>query len=122
MPCGIDVAQSLKSLYSRLTVTASWLSVIAVGPSAIGEGSQSCLSDCETFANKMSCTAGGARRNERMLVGRLHKRLLYGRRHRTFFNVVLDMYVSRSLNEVGEQTDKWLKEYNEKSYTRLLVI
>ena len=33
--------------------------------------------------------------------------------NRTYRQAVLDMYVFQSLNEVREQTEKWLKEYNE---------
>jgi putative transposase len=33
--------------------------------------------------------------------------------NRTYRQAVLDMYVFQTLNEVREQTEKWLKEYNE---------
>lgn len=33
--------------------------------------------------------------------------------NRTYRQAVLDMYVFTTLNEVREQTEKWLKEYNE---------
>jgi putative transposase len=33
--------------------------------------------------------------------------------NRSYRQAVLDMYVFQTLNEVREQTDKWLKEYNE---------
>jgi len=33
--------------------------------------------------------------------------------NRTYRQAVLDMYVFQSLNEVREQTEKWLTEYNE---------
>ena len=33
--------------------------------------------------------------------------------NRTYRQAVLDMYVFQSLNEVREQTERWLKEYNE---------
>src|SRR5256714_14948925 len=33
--------------------------------------------------------------------------------NRSYREAVLDMYVFQTLNEVREQTEKWLKEYNE---------
>ena len=33
--------------------------------------------------------------------------------NRSYREAVLDMFVFQSLREVGEQTEKWLKEYNE---------
>ena len=33
--------------------------------------------------------------------------------NRSYRQAVLDMYVFQTLNEVREQTEKWLKEYNE---------
>jgi putative transposase len=33
--------------------------------------------------------------------------------NRTYRQAVLDMYVFTTLDEVREQTEKWLKEYNE---------
>jgi putative transposase len=33
--------------------------------------------------------------------------------NRTYRQAVLDMYVFQALNEVREQTEKWLKGYNE---------
>ena len=33
--------------------------------------------------------------------------------NRSYRQAVLDMYVFQSLNEVREQTEKWIKEYNE---------
>lgn len=33
--------------------------------------------------------------------------------NRSYRQAVLDMYVFQSLTEVREQTDKWIKEYNE---------
>lgn len=36
-----------------------------------------------------------------------------GDRLRSYREAVLDMFVFQTLNEVREQTEKWLKEYNE---------
>lgn len=33
--------------------------------------------------------------------------------NRSYRQAVLDMYVFQTLNEVREQTEKWIKEYNE---------
>ena len=33
--------------------------------------------------------------------------------NRSYREAVLDMFVFQTLNEVREQTEKWLKEYNE---------
>lgn len=33
--------------------------------------------------------------------------------NRSYRQAVLDMYVFQSLNEVREQTEKWIKDYNE---------
>jgi putative transposase len=33
--------------------------------------------------------------------------------NRSYRQAVLDMYVFQTLNEVREQTDNWIKEYNE---------
>ena len=35
--------------------------------------------------------------------------------HRSYREAVLDMFVFQSLEEVREQTEKWLLEYNEES-------
>ena len=35
--------------------------------------------------------------------------------NRTYREAVLDMFVFQALSEVREQTEKWMKEYNEES-------
>src|SRR5438552_92985 len=71
------------------------------------KGLGSCSSDCADWAEQHGVTLEFIKPGKPMQNGFIE------RFNRSYREAVLDMFVFQTLNEVREQTEKWLKEYNE---------